>query len=131
MGRATATPGPLVDKIIYRDRALRSFVVDRLAEGWTPEQISGWLKGANEPGLRAVGCETIYAFIYRAAQQVEQLWRSLTPRHKRRRPRRSRPSQDTIKDRVSIHERPKKVDIRTEGGHWEGDLIICRRTRSP
>ena len=90
-----------------RDRALRTFVVDRLAEGWTPEQISGWLKGGNEPRLRAVGCETIYAFIYRAAQQAEQLWRYLTRHHKRRRPRRSRPSQDTIKDRVSIHERPK------------------------
>jgi IS30 family transposase len=56
---------------IERDRALRTFVVDRLAEGWTPEQISGWVKGGNEPGLRAVGCETIYAFIYRAAQQAE------------------------------------------------------------
>jgi IS30 family transposase len=114
---------------IERDRALRTFVVDRLAEGWTPEQISGWLKGGNEPGLRAVGCETIYAFIYRAAQQAEQLWRYLTRRHQRRRPRRSRPSQDTIKDRVSIHDRPKNVDARTEGGHWEGDLIICKRTR--
>ena len=62
---------------IERDRALRTFVVDRLAEGWTPEQISGWLKGGNEPRLRAVGCETIYAFIYRAAQQAEQLWRYL------------------------------------------------------
>jgi IS30 family transposase len=99
---------------IERDRALRTFVVDRLAEGWTPEQISGRLKGGNEPALRAVGCETIYAFIYRAGQQAEQLWRYLTRRHKRRRPRRSRPPQDTIKDRVSIHQRPKKVDARTE-----------------
>src|SRR5271166_3709910 len=88
--------------LIERDRALRTFVVDRLAEGWTPEQISGWLKGGNERRLRAVSCETIYAFIYRAAQRAEQLWRYLTRRHKRRRPRRSRPSQDTIKDRVSI-----------------------------
>ena len=77
-------------------------------------RISGWLKGGNEPRLRAVGCETIYAFIYRAAQQAEQLWRYLTRHHKRRRPRRSRPSQDTIKDRVSIHERPKHAEARTE-----------------
>ena len=117
------------EALIERDRALRTFVVDRLAEGWTPSEISGWLKGGNEPRLRAVGCETIYAFIYRTAQQAEQLWRYLTRRHKRRRPRRSRPSRDTIKDRVSIHERPKKVDARTEGGDWEGDLIICKRTR--
>ena len=32
------------EALIERDRALRTFVVDRLAEGWTPEQISGWLK---------------------------------------------------------------------------------------
>ena len=113
------------EALIERDRALRTFVVDRLAEGWTPEQICGWLKGGNERRLRAVSCETIYAFIYRAAQRAEHL----TRRHKRRRPRRSRPSQDTIKDRVSINERPKTVDGRTEGGHWEGDLIICKRTR--
>ena len=117
------------EALIEKDRDLRSFVLDRLAEGWTPEQIAGWLKAGNERRLRAVGCETIYAFIYRAAQKAEQLWRYLTRRHKRRRPRRSRPSQDTIKDRVSIHERPANIDARTEAGHWEGDLIICKRTR--
>jgi IS30 family transposase len=37
-------------------KALRTLVLDRLAEGWTPEQISGWLKEGNE---RAIGCETI------------------------------------------------------------------------
>ena len=117
------------EALIEKDRALRSFVLDRLAEGWTPEQIAGWLKAGNERRLRAVGCETIYAFIYRAAQKAEQLWRYLTRRHKRRRPRRSRPSRDTIKDRVSIHERPENIDARTEAGHWEGDLIIYKRTR--
>jgi len=55
------------EALIEKDRALRTFVLDRLAEGWTPEQISGWLKAGNERRLRAVGCETIYAFIYRAA----------------------------------------------------------------
>jgi transposase, IS30 family len=27
---------------------------------------------------------------------------------------------ETFANRVSIHERPKKIDARTEGGHWEG-----------
>ena len=105
------------------------FVRDRLAEGWTPEQISGWLKAGNEPRLGALGCETIYAFIYRAAQKAEALWRYLTRHHKRRRPRRARPARDRIKDRASIHDRPKAVENRGEVGHWEGDLIICKRTR--
>ncbi len=77
----------------------------------------------------ATGCETIYAFICRAAQKAHELWRYLARRHKRRRPRRARPSRDTIKDRASIHDRPKTIETRAEAGHWEGDLIICKRTR--
>ena len=37
------------EAILEREAALRLFVGDRLAEGWTPEQISGWLKSGNEP----------------------------------------------------------------------------------
>ena len=43
------------EAILEREAALRLFVGDRLAEGWTPEQISGWLKSGNEPRLRAIG----------------------------------------------------------------------------
>ncbi len=114
---------------LEKDQPLAAFVHDRLAEGWTPEQISGWLKAGNERRLLGIGCETIYAFIYRAAQKAHELWRYLTRRHKRRRPRRARPSRDTIKDRASIHDRPKTIETRAEAGHWEGDLIICKRTR--
>jgi IS30 family transposase len=102
------------EAILEKDPTLRTFVRDRLAEGWAPEQIAGWLKAGNERGLRALGFEAIYAFIYRVAHKGEDLWRYLTRRHKRRRPRRSRPSRDTIKDRVSIHQRPKNIDARTE-----------------
>ena len=117
------------EAILEKDQKLRTFVCDRLAEGWTPEQIAGWLKAGNERGLRALGFEAIYAFIYRAARKGEFLWRYLTRRHKRRRPRRARPSRDTIKDRASIHDRPKDIEARADIGHWEGDLIICKRTR--
>jgi IS30 family transposase len=117
------------EAILERDANLGYFVRNRLAEGWTPEQISGWLKAGNEPRLRALGCETIYAFIYRVAQKNEALWRYLTRRHKRRRPRRARPARDRLKDRASIHDRPMAVETRNEVGHWEGDLIICKHTR--
>src|SRR3954468_1322119 len=117
------------EALVERDPNLGRFIRDRLAEGWTPEQISGWLKAGNEPRLRALGCETIYAFIYRAAQKSETLWRYLTRRHKRRRPHHARPARDRIKDRASIHDRPTAVETRGEIGHWEGDLIICKHTR--
>ncbi len=115
--------------VIERDERLALFVHDRLAEGWSPQQISGWLRSGVETGLRAVAMETVYAFIYRAGQKSDELWRYLTRRRRTRRALRTRPSRDTIKNRVSIHDRPESVNNRSQIGHWEADLIICQRTR--
>ena len=81
---------------LERDKRLARFVRDRMAEGWSPEQISGWLKSGAEPDLCALAMETIYAFIYRARQKAEELWRYLTRRRRTRRPLHARPSRDTI-----------------------------------
>ena len=115
--------------ILEQDEPLARFVCNRLADGWTPEQVAGWLKAGNERGLRAICCETIYAFIYRGKQKALELWRYLVRRRKVRRPMRARRSLATIRDRASIHHRPEAVNGRAEAGHWEADLIICKRTR--
>jgi len=70
--------------VLERDERLGRFVRDRLLEGWTPEQIAGWLKRGEERGLRAIATETIYAFVHRAGQKAEKLWR-LLPRGRARR----------------------------------------------
>ena len=115
--------------ILERDAKLGRFVRARLLEGWTPEQIAGWLKLGEERGLRAVSTETIYAFVHRAGQKAEKLWK-LLPRGRARRGRRwARQPRTTIAERRSIHDRPGSVGERREAGHWEGDLLICRRTR--
>jgi transposase, IS30 family len=115
--------------LLERDERLERFVVDRLIEGWAPEQIAGWLKAGNEPGLRGLGTETIYRFIYRARQKLEKLWK-LLPRGKARRGRRKRrETKSTITDRRSIHERPEAVQNRQKLGDWEADLMFCRRTQ--
>src|ERR687884_2073102 len=110
--------------VLERDERLGRFVRERLLEGWTPEQIAGWLERGEERGLRAVSTETIYAFIHRAGQKAEKLWR-LLPRGRRR----ARPPRSAIAERRSIHDRPEAVEGRREAGHREGDLLICRRTR--
>jgi IS30 family transposase len=61
-----------------------------------PEQISGWLKGGNEPRLGAVGFETIYAFIYRTAQQA---YSSAGDGPSARRPRQNRRQSNTTSRR--------------------------------
>src|ERR671917_1517306 len=115
--------------VLEGDGRLGRFVRERLLEGWTPEQIAGWLRRGEERGLRAVSAETIYAFVHRPGQRGEKLWR-LLPRGRARRGRRqARQPRTTIAERRSIHERPEAVAGRREAGHWEGDLLICRRTR--
>jgi len=114
---------------LERDQRLRRFVHQRLLESWTPEQIAGWLKRGEERGLRGLCLETIYAFLHRPAQKAEKLWQ-LLPRGRARRGRRpARRPRSAIADRASIHERPSAVADRREAGHWEGDLLICKRTR--
>ena len=63
--------------ILERDERLGRFVRERLLEGWTPEQIAGWLKRGEERGLRPISLETIYAFLHRPGQKAEKLWRLL------------------------------------------------------
>jgi IS30 family transposase len=54
------------EAILEKDPTLRTFVRDRLAEGWTPNRR---LNVGNERGLRALGFEAIYAFICRVAHK--------------------------------------------------------------
>ena len=70
--------------ILERDAKLARFVRERLLEGWTPEQIAGWLRRGEERGLRTVATETIYAFVHRAGQKAEKLWK-LLPRGRAKR----------------------------------------------
>lgn len=117
--------GCMLDRIA----ALGEFVVDMLHENWTPEQIAGWLKAGNEKGLPCVSHETIYAWLYAPAQRARKLWKLLPMRRAKRRFRPARKARLLIPGRKSIDDRPNCVDDRVEGGHWEGDLMICKRTR--
>ena len=107
---------------------------------WRPTRICvpsssiGWRRAGRqsicgERGLRAISFETIYAFIFRAAQKTERLWRYLVRGRASRGRRRARNSQDRIREKVHVSQRSEAATARQEAGHWEGDLIICRRAR--
>jgi len=115
--------------VLERDPALAGYVTDRLAEGWTPEQIAGRLKRGVERSLRYVSTETIYAWIFRPGQKSAQLWRYLPRGKAKRGRRRARTSKDRIKDKVHVSERSASAVARAEPGHWEADLVICKRAR--
>src|SRR3954464_8733752 len=97
---------------LERDAKLGRFVRERLLEGWTPEQIAGWLRRGEERGLPPVSTETIYAFVHRPGQKGEKLWQLLPRGRARRGRRRGRQPRSTIAGRRSIHDRPAALPAR-------------------
>ena len=107
---------------------LRYHVIARLKIGWTPEQIAGRLGYDDHPVH--ISHETIYAYVYSAEGQSEQLARHLPSRRKKRQPRYARrPRGQVFPPDRSIHERPDYVKTRETFGEWEGDLMIFERSQ--
>jgi IS30 family transposase len=108
---------------------LRDLVAGKLAEDWSPEQISGWLAQAypDEHALQ-VSTETIYRSLFIQARGVlrKELTAHLRTRRTMRRSKHSsRKGQGRggIVDAISIRERPAEAEDRAVPGHWEGDLL--------
>ncbi|WP_435171527.1 IS30 family transposase, partial [Falsirhodobacter sp. 1013] len=108
---------------------LRDAVVDRLREGWSPEQIAGRLRV--ELGASHKLChETIYQYVYSASGRATELARLLPERRRKRKPRYARkPRNQVFPDEISIHMRPVEVNDRSQFGNWEGDLMIFERAQ--
>jgi len=113
---------------IMRSTRLREHVEDRLAMGWSPEQIAGRME--LEEVEHRVSAESIYRHAYSPTGRQAGLPRQLAQRKaKRGRRRRNGRREPSIPDRVSIHQRPTKAHLRSQFGHWEGDLVHFRRQR--
>ena len=107
---------PLKDKNTY------AYVLEKLKEGWSPEQIAGRLE--LEKGRKIICHEAIYQFIYKKSLKEDRLWEYLPRKQKHRHKKYGRKSQKArIPQRVSIHDRPVEINNRIEIGHWEGDTV--------
>jgi len=113
---------------IGRSTRLRAHVEDRLAMGWSPEQIAGRME--LEGGEHRTSPESIYRHVYSPAGRRAGLPRQLAQRKARRgRRRRTGRREPAIPNRTPIHQRPTKAHLRAQFGHWEGDLMHFRRQR--
>ena len=109
--------------------ALCAWVALLLEAGWSPAQISGWLRTTypNECAMY-VSPETIYRSLYVQARGVlkKELTAYLRRHRGMRRSRKATGADDgrgRILDAVSIAERPASAADRAVPGHWEGDLL--------
>ena len=108
---------------------LCALVAELLMAGWSPAQISGWLRTTypNDCAMY-VSPETIYRSLYvQARGAVKKELAAYLRRHRAvRRSRHATGADDgrgRILDAVSIAERPASAADRAVPGHWEGDLL--------
>jgi len=113
---------------IARSASLRAHVEDHLAMGWSPEQIAGRME--LDGSEHAISAESIYRHAYSPAGRRAGLPRLLAQRKPMRgRRRRNGRREPAIPNRTPIHQRPTKAHLRSQFGHWEGDLMHFRRQR--
>lgn len=117
---------------LERSSRLRIEVERRLAERWSPQQIAARLRidFPDDTEMR-VSHETIYRSLYLQTRGVlrRELTACLRTGRKQRRPQGTRFG-GPMRDMVLISERPAEIEDRAVPGHWEGDLLIGKASRS-
>lgn len=119
--RVAHSKEPLKNADVY------AYVIERLRDGWSPDQIAGRLKRdhPDDPHFW-ITAETIYRWIYQREQvKRDNPWYEyLRRKQKKRKKYKGRMvHRSRIPDRVSIHERPEGINTRTVFAHWEGDTV--------
>lgn len=111
-------------KCFYSKR--QKYIAEKLAAGWSPEQIAGRLK--ERKSSLYVCKETIYQFLYADEwAKQEKLYQYLRYGRKKRKKQTGRGvHRSKIPNRVSIHDRPAIVAERKEYGHCESDSVIYK-----
>ena len=97
-----------------RDERLGRFVRERLLEGWTPEQIAGWLRRGEERGRRPSRSRPSTPSSTVPDRRPEALEAAAA---RARQTRRARKPRNVIAERRSIHDRPEAVQERKDAGH--------------
>ncbi len=121
---------------LAQQEPLRRYVLEKLQEQWSPEEISKWVKiEYSWDTTMYISHEAIYQYIYvlPRGELKQTLVKALRQEHKYRRTQKGGKTEENrgkIANMLSIEERPAEVADRTVPGHWEGDLILGKYKRS-
>lgn len=113
-----------------KNPTVRTFVINKLELGWSPELIAGSLP-LHYPKL-TISHEAIYQYIYdKRIRKQRDLTTYLVRAHKKRynRGHSRKHRKSHIPNRISIEERPKHIEKRIQPGHWEADSMVSRQSK--
>lgn len=114
---------------IDKNLQLKALITDKLHMGWTPQQIAERVKIENH--ATHLSHEIIYQWIYQPVQKKAKLYKTLTRHKSKRGPRKGYEAKALrMQDKKSIHIRPAEINSREVYGHWEGDLMVGKNSKS-
>ena len=113
---------------------LKKYVVEKLYDDWSPEEIAGRLK--EQPPIllkgKTISYESIYDYIYNGEGRWENLYPCLRRGKPKRQKKKNRKKQakSAILGRISIKERSEIVNQRERFGDWESDTVCFRKKKA-
>ena len=105
---------------IRDSKELEEYVIAKLRDDWSPEQIAGRLKEI-DTHLPYASFRAIYKYI-KSVWGVEL--RQYLRYQGKSRNKQKRASKEKLQDRIFIDERPEITNKRGRYGDWEGDFIV-------
>ena len=124
-------------KLRLKNQTIRRYVIKKLKNGWSPEQIAGRMK---LEGIGSISHEAIYQYIYARVYRggngymrpgYPDLRQYLKRRHKKRAKKGMRKGERIFRPKgPSIEDRPMIVDLRTRIGDWESDTIASKNNET-
>jgi len=99
-----------------KEPELKKFILARLKEGWSPQQIAGRLK--RSAGRCVISHETIYSYIYSESGKAQKLYQLLHRKRRFRylRIRRKRKKSALEAEKTGIAERSEEINQRQSFG---------------
>lgn len=108
-------------KVLNSKTPLRRFVVRKLKQRWSPDQIIGYR--LQKYGEKIACNETIYQFVYQDRPDLIQYLRCRKRKYRKRHGTVAREHARMEAEKKRIDTRPEIVDTKERIGDWEGDTI--------
>jgi transposase, IS30 family len=116
-------------RYVTENTEIKAFIESNIKQ-YAPDVIAG--RSKREKNSLHVSQESIYKIIYLDFQNGGTLYKQLESKRKRRKSSRFalKDGRGTLKNQVSIRERPRGAENKSRHGHYEGDTILGKGNKS-
>lgn len=110
-----------------KSEEIQFYVEEKLKLKWTPEIIS--IRIGRDIAGAVISYEAIYQWIREERPELTQYLKVAGKARRRRRSKKQYRPKEPAAPKVSIDERPQEANDRAVAGHWEGDLIVSKKSK--